>query len=157
MSELFYSAAELAAMQLPNFPTTRQAVDYRAKREGWHVTVKKGIGARGRLNVYALNDLPKDLRTAIQAKTASDLLEKAKESKPVVRRPSVPPMPHWLRVMRRWRLGCAAMPPSTATAWRWTTPARPRYSWRRRWSRLPTAKPRPSTAAPLRPNNSPRP
>ena len=62
-------------MQLPNFPTTRQAVDYRAKREGWHVTVKKGIGARGRLNVYALNDLPKDLRTAIQAKTASDLLE----------------------------------------------------------------------------------
>ena len=93
MSELFYSAAELAAMQLPNFPTTRQAVDYRAKREGWHVTVKKGIGARGRLNVYALNDLPKDLRTAIQAKTASDLLEKAKESKPVVRRPSQAGLP----------------------------------------------------------------
>ena len=62
-------------MQLPNLPRTRQAVAYRAKREGWHVTVKKGIGAGGRLNVYALNDLPKDLRTAIQAKTASDLLE----------------------------------------------------------------------------------
>ncbi|WP_167746694.1 DNA-binding protein [Eikenella corrodens] len=79
-------------MQLPNLPRTRQAVAYRAKREGWHVTVKKGIGAGGRLNVYALNDLPKDLRTAIQAKTASDLLEKAKASKPI-QRPSQAGLP----------------------------------------------------------------
>jgi len=46
------TAAEIAALKLPDLPATKRAIQLRADKEGWHFETKLGLG--GTRKVYAL-------------------------------------------------------------------------------------------------------
>lgn len=66
-----YSAAELAAFRLPMLPSTERGVRVRAAREQW---LNRPRQAKGGGLEYALNGLPVEIRTAIQHRTAAQLI-----------------------------------------------------------------------------------
>lgn len=65
-----YSAAELAAMQLPGLPSTRQAFEIRAEKQEWPFTETKSRGRNGIRREYAP---PAEVVEAIKAKAAQAL------------------------------------------------------------------------------------
>ena len=51
MSNSMYSAAQLAEMCLSSLPTTRQAIDHKAKRENWFKGMQKDFYLNEAVNV----------------------------------------------------------------------------------------------------------
>ncbi|KZE34154.1 DNA-binding protein [Crenobacter luteus] len=78
-----YSAAELAAMQLPGLPGTIQGLGIRAKAEAWEARKRAG---RGGGFEYALASLPAAAQDAIRQRQAKALLAEAKGSQAVTTR-----------------------------------------------------------------------
>lgn len=75
----YFSATELAKMNFPNFPKTRQAVDHKAKKEGWKFRILNGNAGRGgQAKFYEFNSLPKKIQSLIQERTSNEILEKTK-------------------------------------------------------------------------------
>ncbi|STZ75534.1 bacteriophage transposase [Bergeriella denitrificans] len=71
------SAADLASMNLACLPATRQAVEHRAKKQGWPVEWQDGIGRGGKKRMYPLTGLPPEIQTAIREKQAAEILSRA--------------------------------------------------------------------------------
>ena len=74
MSNSMYSAAQLAEMCLSSLPTTRQAIDHKAKRENWHSIFIDGVGRGGKTKVYRFEALPTDVQNEINAKQLDEVL-----------------------------------------------------------------------------------
>lgn len=55
-----YSAAEIAAMNLPGLPTTKAKILARAEKEEWHYEIKIGLGGRRKMFVVPQCYLPTD-------------------------------------------------------------------------------------------------
>lgn len=70
-----YSASELAALNLPGLPTTRQAWEYRAQREAWAVQEVRARGGRGGIKKEYL--VPAEVQDTIRQQLAKQLLEQA--------------------------------------------------------------------------------
>ncbi|MGV5029141.1 DNA-binding protein, partial [Klebsiella pneumoniae subsp. ozaenae] len=68
--QLYYSAPELALMKLSGFPQTSQAINAKAKKEGY-VSRSKAVGKGVE---YALESLPSNVRKQILKKHYADLL-----------------------------------------------------------------------------------
>lgn len=66
----FYSAAELAALKLPNFPTTDRAARTRAEAEGWEFVEIKSRGKTGRTRRFKP---PPDIAALIEKRLQGDL------------------------------------------------------------------------------------
>ena len=75
----YYSAAELAARQLPGPPTTERGIRLAADREGWAARRK----SKGKGNEYALSSLPLPAQNELKQRQAKALLATAKPE-PVV-------------------------------------------------------------------------
>jgi len=65
-----YSAVELAALQLPGFPSTRQAFECRAEKNGWAFVEVKSRGRNGSRREYVPSN---DVMDAIRHKAAAQL------------------------------------------------------------------------------------
>lgn len=79
------SAAEMVSMGIQALPKTRQAIEHRAKKEGWQFETVTSSGRNGRLKKYLINSLPPEIRDAVQQKKADELLaesEKLAETMP---------------------------------------------------------------------------
>ena len=72
-----FSATELAELSIKNLPKTRQAIEYRAKKENWPFEYIKASGRNGEQRRYVLNGLPAEIQTAIREKQAAELLAQA--------------------------------------------------------------------------------
>jgi putative transposase len=80
-----YSAAELAALQLPGLPGTQRGVLDRATRENWPVIEAKGSGGPGGIRrEYAP---PAPIMAAIRAKAAQTLVASVQPSTALIIRP----------------------------------------------------------------------
>ena len=66
----YYSAAELAARQLPGLPTTERGIRLAADREGWAARRK----SKGKGNEYALSSLPLPAQNELKQHQAKSLL-----------------------------------------------------------------------------------
>lgn len=66
MSEVWHSAAELAAMKLPGLPTVERALRRRAQNEGWESRKRNG---RGGGSEYPISALPAEAQAVLAAKT----------------------------------------------------------------------------------------
>lgn len=77
-----YSAAELAALKLPDLPGTTQKIGAKAKAENWAVQPRTG---RGGGVEYALTSLPKTAQAALQKQQANALLAQPKAADEVAR------------------------------------------------------------------------
>lgn len=77
----FYSAAELAALKLPNFPTTDRAARTRAEAEGWEFVEIKSRGKTGRTRRFKP---PPDIAALIEMRLQGELAP-AEPVKPRVR------------------------------------------------------------------------
>ena len=74
MSNSMYSAAQLAEMCLSSLPTTRQAIDHKAKRENWHSIFIDGVGRGGKTKVYRFEALPTEVQNEINANQLDEVL-----------------------------------------------------------------------------------
>lgn len=61
---IYYSVSDLVALNLPDFPTSRQGVDAHVKRENWPFKEEKGLGGPGGVKRVYLP--PPDLRRQIE-------------------------------------------------------------------------------------------
>lgn len=98
MSKIYFSARELAEMNLPGFPTSKQGVLRRAKTENWHSVPRPG---RGGGRVYPVSVFSQHIQeiiaqghrgkidrtnkvlnalTGLSIREAIDLLDQAKEA-----------------------------------------------------------------------------
>lgn len=68
----FYSAADLAAFRLPNFPTTDRAARTRAESEGWEFVEEKSPGRGGVKRLYKPPQAIADLIAQHQLRAAFD-------------------------------------------------------------------------------------
>lgn len=68
------SSSELANLRLPNLQVSRQAIEKRAKTQGWPYIEEVGKARGGRLKKYLIASLPPEIRNAIQQKQAESLL-----------------------------------------------------------------------------------
>nr|WP_239373286.1 DDE-type integrase/transposase/recombinase [Snodgrassella gandavensis] len=78
MSEQYLSAAELADMKLDILPSTRQAIDSKARREKWVEKFIIGKARAGKRKVFVVSSLPSDVQSAIKEKQAQQILENIK-------------------------------------------------------------------------------
>ncbi|ACO74168.1 Transposase [Laribacter hongkongensis HLHK9] len=76
-SKTHFSAAELADMQLPCLPTSRQGVDHLARREQWGVRELPSRGRAGIARTYAITSLPQEAQAEIRRRQAQELQESA--------------------------------------------------------------------------------
>ena len=74
------SAAEIVEIGIQALPKTRQAIEHRAKKEGWKFETVISSGRNGRLKKYLIASLPAEIRNAIQQKQAEVLFAEAQES-----------------------------------------------------------------------------
>ena len=84
---MLISAVELAGLQLPKLPNSRQGIEYHAKKNNWPFEEVAGQARGGKLKKYLIAALPPEIQTAIQEKQAATLLAKvpvvAEAKKPV--------------------------------------------------------------------------
>ncbi|OSI25093.1 Mu transposase C-terminal domain-containing protein [Neisseria dumasiana] len=71
---MFISAVELASLQLPKLPSSRQGIEYHAKKNNWPFEEVAGQSRGGKLKKYLVSGLPLEIQTAIQEKQAAQLL-----------------------------------------------------------------------------------
>lgn len=77
-----FSAEELVSMQLNLLPTTRQAIEWKAKNENWSYQTIKSRGRNGTKRMFLFSGLPKGIQEAIRQKQVGDLLQDA-QAKPL--------------------------------------------------------------------------
>lgn len=74
-----FSAEELTNMQLPMLPKTRQAIEIKAKNDGWQFQFVKSNGRNGQKKLFLLSGMPQEVQEAIKEQQIANML---KESKP---------------------------------------------------------------------------
>ena len=73
---MLISAVELAGLQLPKLPNSRQGIEYHAKKNNWPFEEVVGQARGGKLKKYLVSALPSEIQAAIQEKQAATLLAK---------------------------------------------------------------------------------
>ena len=73
---MLISAVELAGLQLPKLPNSRQGIEYHAKKNNWQFEEVVGQARGGKLKKYLVSALPSEIQAAIQEKQAATLLAK---------------------------------------------------------------------------------
>lgn len=76
MSQLL-SVTELIALEISVLPKTRQAIQHRAKKEGWDFKEVKSAGRNGVSRKYIFSGLPAEVQNAIREKQVAELRAKA--------------------------------------------------------------------------------
>lgn len=79
------SSSELANLRLPNLQVSRQAIEKRAKTQGWPYIEEVGKARGGRLKKYLIASLPAEIRAAIMKRQSDELAEKMPKTLPQVR------------------------------------------------------------------------
>ena len=79
------SSSELANLRLPNLQVSRQAIEKRAKTQGWPYIEEVGKARGGRLKKYLIASLPTEIRAAIMKQQSDELAEKMPKMLPQVR------------------------------------------------------------------------
>ena len=85
------SSSELANLRLPNLQVSRQAIEKRAKTQGWPYIEEVGKARGGRLKKYLIASLPAEIRAAIMKRQADEILAKS----------DPPPLPSTTKVQRQ--------------------------------------------------------
>lgn len=73
---MLISAVELAGLQLPKLPNSRQGIEYHAKKNNWPFEEVTGRARGGKLKKYLVSALPSEVQAAIREKQAATLLAK---------------------------------------------------------------------------------
>ena len=73
---MLISAVELAGLQLPKLPNSRQGIEYHAKKNNWPFEEVAGRARGGKLKKYLVSALPSEVQAAIREKQAATLLAK---------------------------------------------------------------------------------
>ena len=73
---MLISAVELAGLQLPKLPNSRQGIEYHAKKNNWPFEEVAGRARGGKLKKYLVSALPSEVQAAIREKQAAMLLAK---------------------------------------------------------------------------------
>ena len=71
------SSRELAEMDLPMLPKSKQGVEYHAKNQSWPYQEVSGQARGGKLKKYLISGLPAEIQTAIKEKQAAALLARS--------------------------------------------------------------------------------
>ena len=71
---MLISAVELAGLQLPKLPNSRQGIEYHAKKNNWPFEEVAGRARGGKLKKYLVSALPSEVQAAIREKQAATLL-----------------------------------------------------------------------------------
>src|SRR5690242_18996854 len=104
----WYSAAELAALRLPNHPSSERFMRERVKKEGWKARQVEGKGGRNGLRTEY--KLPQTLLSIVKERAVQTLLKTTAAEQPepdtaVARMPSVKPA-----VLKDWQRETAQAP-----------------------------------------------
>lgn len=73
------SSIELSQLNLPCLPKSKQGIEYQARKGNWAFVQQDGIGRGGRVKKFIVNSLPQEIRDAIHAKHAAELLVESEE------------------------------------------------------------------------------
>ena len=79
MSDAF-SAMELEEMRLSALPTTRQAIELKAKQEEWAFITIKSRGRNGQTKKFIFSAMPVEIQNCIRSKLTNEILNKATPS-----------------------------------------------------------------------------
>ena len=79
------SSSELANLRLPNLQVSRQAIEKRAKTQGWPYIEEVGKARGGRLKKYVIASLPAEIRAAIMKRQADEVAESMPKALPQIR------------------------------------------------------------------------
>ena len=77
----YFSSVELANLELAQLPATRQAIEIKAKKEGWPFKLFPSRGRNGEVRKYATDSLPKNIQSAIKAKLAKQIVASSENLK----------------------------------------------------------------------------
>lgn len=73
---MLISASELVKLNIHSLPSSRQGIEYHAKKNSWAFEEVAGQARGGKLKKYLVSALPAEIQTAIQENKASQLLAK---------------------------------------------------------------------------------
>ncbi|WP_305080184.1 MULTISPECIES: DNA-binding protein, partial [unclassified Neisseria] len=79
---MLISAVELAGLQLPRLPNSRQGIEYHAKKNNWPFKEIAGQARGGKLKKYLIAALPPEIQTATLLAKVPVLAEAKKPVKP---------------------------------------------------------------------------